>query len=51
MIVVAPVINVGIVVQNVIQNAGNINVLSLGPVVQNAVQNGLNNAGLTLGAG
>jgi|GEM_PF-6729259 len=49
--IVAPVINVGIVVQNVIQNAMNINVLSLGPVVQNIVQNGLNAAGVAQGTG
>lgn len=49
--IVAPVINVGIVVQHVIQNAMNINVLSLGPVVQNIVQNGLNAAGVAQGTG
>lgn len=44
--IVAPVINVGIIVQNVIQTGLNINALSLAPVVQNLVQNGLNQGGV-----
>lgn len=44
--IVAPVINVGIIVQNVIQTGLNINVLSLAPVIQSIVQNGLNAGGI-----